>query len=79
MKSTIKHVSETRALVTVVLGKEELKAAEQVALVRLGKNMKVAGFRKGKAPIAMVAKNADPARRRRFLRSHQNDRKKRPL
>ena len=61
MKSTIKHVSETRALVTVVLGKEELKAAEQVALVRLGKNMKVAGFRKGKAPIAMVAKNADPA------------------
>jgi trigger factor len=61
MKSTIKHVSETRALVTVVLGIEELKAAEQVALVRLGKNMKVAGFRKGKAPIAMVAKNADPA------------------
>ena len=61
MKSTIKHVSETRALVTVVLGKEELKAAEQVALVRLGKNMKVAGFRKGKAPIAMVAKNADSA------------------
>lgn len=61
MKSTIKHVSETRALVTVVLGKDELVAAEQVALVRLGKDIKVAGFRKGKAPVSVVAKNVSPA------------------
>lgn len=61
MKSTIKHVSETRALVTVVLGKEELTAAEQVALVRLGKDIKVAGFRKGKAPVSVVAKSVSPA------------------
>lgn len=61
MNSTIKHISETRALVTVVLGKAELKDAEQVALVRLGKDMKISGFRKGKAPVGVVAKNANPA------------------
>lgn len=61
MKSTIKHVSETRALLTVVLDKEELSAAEQVALVRLGKELKIAGFRKGKAPVGVVAKNVSSA------------------
>lgn len=60
MKSTIKHISDTRVLVTVALGSDELKNAEQVALVRLGKNIKVPGFRKGRVPAAVVAKHADP-------------------
>jgi trigger factor len=60
MKTTIKHISETRVLLTVALDTEELKSAEQVALVRLGKQLKVAGFRKGHAPASVVAKNVDP-------------------
>lgn len=60
MKSTVKHISESRVLVTVTLGSDELKSAEQVALVRLGKNIKVPGFRKGRVPAAVVAKNVDP-------------------
>lgn len=60
MKTTTKHISETRVLLTVTLDSKELKDAEQVALVRLGKKVKVAGFRKGHAPASVVAKNTDP-------------------
>lgn len=60
MKATIKHISETRAVVTVTIDKTELQAAEKVALVRLGKNLKVPGFRKGHVPVAVVAKNVQP-------------------
>lgn len=61
MKTTVKHVTTTRVLVTVKLGEEELKNAEQVALKKLAKDMKVAGFRKGKVPVEVAAKHADPA------------------
>lgn len=60
MKTTIKHISETRVKVTVELDSAELHSAEQVALVRLGKSVKVAGFRKGHVPASVVAKNVDP-------------------
>lgn len=60
MKSSIKNISDTRVIVTVTLGSDELKSAEQVALVRLSKNVKVPGFRKGRVPAAMVAKHVDP-------------------
>ncbi len=45
---------------TVTLGAPELEAANQVALKHIAKETKVAGFRKGKAPLEMVAKHADP-------------------
>lgn len=60
MKSSIKHISDTRVLVTVTLGSDELKDAEQVALVRLGKTIKVPGFRKGRVPASVAAKHVDP-------------------
>lgn len=60
MNTTVKHISESRVVVTVTLQVDELKSAEQVALVRLGKDIKVAGFRKGHAPLAVVAKHANP-------------------
>jgi trigger factor len=46
MKTTVEHVSKTKVKLTIVLGKEELDAAEQVALSKLARDMKVAGFRK---------------------------------
>jgi len=60
MKTTVKKLSATRVLVTITAGQPELEAAEQVALKRMAKNIKVNGFRKGHVPIAVVKKHADP-------------------
>ena len=59
MKTSIKHLSATKVEVTVNLGVEELAIAEEVALKKLGQELKIPGFRKGKAPISAVAKNVD--------------------
>lgn len=60
MKNTVKHLSDTKVLVTVSLGAEELKAAEQVALSKLARDIKVPGFRKGKVPVGVAAKHVNP-------------------
>ncbi len=60
MKSTVKHTSDTRVLVTITLDAADLDAAEQVALKKLSKTTKVNGFRKGHVPLDMVKKNTDP-------------------
>lgn len=61
MKTTVKHLSDTKVELTISVGADELAAAEQVALTKLSKDVKVAGFRKGKVPASVVAKNIDPA------------------
>lgn len=60
MKTTVKNISDTRVLVSVTLDAEALEAAEQVALKKLSKDVKVNGFRKGHVPIEVVKKNVDP-------------------
>ncbi len=60
MKSSVKHTSDTRVLVTITLDAADLGAAEQVALKKLSKTIKVDGFRKGHVPLAVVKKNVDP-------------------
>ena len=60
MKTTVKKLSATRVLVTVAAGQPELETAEQVALKRMAKKIKVNGFRQGHVPIAVVEKHADP-------------------
>lgn len=45
---------------TITLGEKELNDAEQVALTKLAKTIKVPGFRKGKVPASVAAKNVDP-------------------
>ncbi len=60
MKTIVKHLSDTKVELTITLGEKELKDAEQVALTKLAKDVKVQGFRKGKAPASVVAKNIDP-------------------
>ena len=59
MKTTVKNLSETKVQVTITLGATELAAAEEVALVKLSKNAKVPGFRKGKVPASVAAKHID--------------------
>lgn len=60
MKTSVKHVSDTKVELTITLGEKELQAAEQVALSKLAKNIKVPGFRKGKVPASVAAKHVDP-------------------
>lgn len=61
MKTQVEKISDVKVRLTISLGEEEIAAAEQVALTKLAKDVKVSGFRKGKAPLEAVAKNIDPA------------------
>ncbi len=61
MKTTVKKLSDTRTLLTISLDSDELNAAKQVALVRLGRKLSVPGFRKGHIPASVVAKNVNPS------------------
>ena len=61
MKTTVNKLSETKVMLTISVEPEALKTAEQVALVKLAKEIKVAGFRKGKTPPSVAAKHVDPA------------------
>lgn len=60
MKTTVTHESDTRVKVVVAADHAELAAAEQVALKRLVKTVKVNGFRTGHVPLEIVKKHADP-------------------
>lgn len=59
MKTSVKHLSDTRVELTISLGDAELTAAEQVALTKLAQNIKVPGFRAGKVPASVAAKHVD--------------------
>jgi trigger factor len=59
MKSTIKNLSDIKVELTITLDAEELAIATQVATTKLARDVKVAGFRKGKAPASVAAKNID--------------------
>ncbi len=60
MKTTTKNLSDTKVQMTIVIDAEELAIAEQVATTKLARNINVSGFRKGKVPVAIAAKNIDP-------------------
>ena len=60
MKTSVKNISDTRVELTIVLDAEELAIAEQVAVNRLSRDVKVPGFRKGKTPVAVAAKGINP-------------------
>lgn len=60
MKTTVKKLSPSKVEIKVVLGKEELKDAHEKAVLRLASELRVPGFRKGKAPVAMAEKQLNP-------------------
>ncbi len=60
MQTTVKQLSDTKVQVTIVLGANELADAEQVALTKLSKTVKVPGFRSGKVPASVAAKHVSP-------------------
>ena len=60
MKTTVKKLSDTKVCLTITLGANELNAAEQVALTKMARDLKVPGFRKGKVPVSVAAKHVNP-------------------
>ncbi len=60
MKTTVKHLSDTKVELTIALGKDELADAQKVALTKLAKSIKVPGFRKGNVPASVASKHVDP-------------------
>ena len=60
MKTTIKKISDTRVEITVTLEKAELAEARKKAVARLANEVKLPGFRKGKAPIDLAEKQLNP-------------------
>ena len=60
MKVTTKKLSDTSVEIKVVLDKNDLKEAEEKAVKRLIKDVKIEGFRKGKAPLDMAKKAINP-------------------
>ena len=60
MKTTVKKLSDTKVCLTIMLGADELNAAEQVALTKMPRDLKVPGFRKGKVPVSVAAKHVNP-------------------
>lgn len=60
MKHTTKKISDTQVELTVTLSGEDLIAAKSTALKHLSRDIKVAGFRKGKVPANVAEKNLDP-------------------
>jgi len=60
MKISVKNISDTRVELTITLDAEALAIAEQVAVGKLARDVKVPGFRKGKTPASVAAKNINP-------------------
>lgn len=56
MKTKYKKVSDSRAEISVTLEAADLKEAEEKALLKLAKEVKVQGFRKGKVPLDVARK-----------------------
>ncbi len=59
MKTTVKKLSDSRVQITVTLDAKDLKPAQEQAIEKLAKEIRVEGFRKGKVP-AEVAKKFIP-------------------
>lgn len=61
MKTTLKKLSESKVQLTITVDQSELANAEQIALTKLSRNVKVPGFRAGRVPSNVAAKHVDPA------------------
>jgi len=62
MKTVINYPTDTSVRVEFTLEPSDLSDANLVALKFLGKETKVQGFRKGKAPVSILSKHIDPTK-----------------
>jgi trigger factor len=61
MQVSTKNLSETKVQLTLVADDKQLTAAKNETLRHLAGEMKLPGFRPGKAPLNLVEKNANPS------------------
>lgn len=61
MQVTRKNISDTKVSLTITADAAELEKAKQQTLRALAKDVRLPGFRAGKAPLAMVEKSANPS------------------
>ncbi|MBL8159423.1 trigger factor [Candidatus Saccharibacteria bacterium] len=61
MKYTVDHLTPTRVKIAISLDADDLANVRQLTLAKLAKSIKVPGFRKGKVPAAVAARQLDPA------------------
>lgn len=61
MRITKKQLSDTQISLTFTANQDDLGPIKQKAVQHLGKNIKLPGFREGKAPAAVIEKNLDEA------------------
>jgi trigger factor len=61
MQVTKKNLSDTKVQLVLTADADQLKQIKQETLEHLAHDMNLSGFRKGKAPMALVEKNANPA------------------
>lgn len=59
MKHTLKKLSDTQVHTTTILSEQDLAEAKAIALKHLSRDIKVAGFRKGKVPANVAEKHLD--------------------
>ncbi len=59
MQVTREQINPTTVKLTITADQEVLKSTKETVLKRLAKQMKLAGFRPGKAPLSLVEKNTD--------------------
>jgi len=57
MKSEIKHLPESRVKITIEATPEEFAKYFQASLAKFAENLKLDGFRMGKAPLSLVEKH----------------------
>jgi trigger factor len=62
MHVTKKYVSDTKVKLTLVADPELLRAEKDKTLRLFAGNVKIQGFREGKAPLNMIEKHVEPAR-----------------
>lgn len=60
MKTTMKKISDTKVEINVTLDANDLQVARDFAITQLTANLKVQGFRQGKAPRSIAEKQLDP-------------------
>ena len=74
MQITHKNLSPTKIELTITADSDQLQGIKNHVLKDLQKDVNMAGFRKGHAPLALVEKNVDPATlQTRFLDHAIND------
>jgi len=61
MQVTKKNLSDTKVQLTLTADAGQLQAAKKATLEIMGKELRLPGFRQGKAPLALIEKNVNQA------------------